>query len=296
MGTQLDDEEKQIINSILYVSASLSAIGALFIILTYLLFKETRTSGTKLIFFLSFTDLMCSLSWLPWNLDATLCIIQAVSLQFFEAASFMWTFCICVSLYQIIYQEKLDEEAKKMMPAYHILSWGYPAVSVIFCLIFDRFGPAGSWCWIKDPQDLFRLWVYGLIVFVLFAIIFTVIAVNLKLSSSPSEVKKGINKRVTLYLVAFVITQLPALINRTQNYFYPDDPQVALFVLQAVAQPSQGLCNCIVYGFNDTVFIEHYKYLFSKCYFACCNRKRHSKRSASEEIPIFDYDYASDEE
>jgi hypothetical protein len=49
------------------------------------------------------------------------------------------------------------------------------------------------------------------------------------------------------------------------------------------------------YGFNETVFIEHYKILFSKLYFTLARRKPVNKRK-TEEIPIFDYDYESDED
>jgi hypothetical protein len=122
-------------------------------------------------------------------------------------------------------------------------------VSIVICLAFGRFGPAGSWCWIEDPTDPFRLFVYGLMVLVLLAIIVCSIAIAFKLnrSSSQSDIKKTIYKRLFLYLLAFIASQAPALINRLQNYFQPDDPQLALFILQAIFQPSQGLFNCIVY-------------------------------------------------
>lgn len=62
----LTTDQEEIIDYILYASSGLSMIGSLFIIFTFIVFKETRTFGTKLIFFLSISDFFTSLSWFPW--------------------------------------------------------------------------------------------------------------------------------------------------------------------------------------------------------------------------------------
>jgi hypothetical protein len=59
----LTDDQRDIITYALYGSSTLSLVGAFVIIMTFLIFKDTRTFGTKLIFFLSFSDFFCSLSW-----------------------------------------------------------------------------------------------------------------------------------------------------------------------------------------------------------------------------------------
>ena len=91
MVSNLTNSEQNVIDIVLYVSSSLSILGSLFIILTYLIFKDSRTLGTQLIVFLSLSDLLSSISWLPWNVDEGLCIAQAILLQFGIISSYMWT-------------------------------------------------------------------------------------------------------------------------------------------------------------------------------------------------------------
>lgn len=94
--------QQEIILSIISVTSVFSLVGSLFIILTYLIFRETRTFGTSLIFFLSISDFMTSISWFPWSTKEILCIIQAASLQFFEVASCLWSFTISYCIFQVI--------------------------------------------------------------------------------------------------------------------------------------------------------------------------------------------------
>lgn len=140
MARSLVDPEHEIIRIMLYFSSILSLIGSLFIILTFLVFKRTRTFGTKLIFFLSISDFFASIAWLPWNTSDQLCNIQAIFLQFFELSSYCWTFCIAISLYQVLFLEQSEKKSQRWLPLYHILSWGLPLISVILCVIFNKFG------------------------------------------------------------------------------------------------------------------------------------------------------------
>ena len=77
-------------------------------------------------------------------------------------------------------------------------------------------------------------------------IMVTFVLISLRLHVAQSDFKKKLNRRMSLYLLAFVASQLPAVINRLHNYFKPDDPSLALFVLQTLFQPSQGFFNSLV--------------------------------------------------
>jgi len=304
MITDLNEDEQKSIYFILYGSSSISLLGAGFIVLTYLLFKETRSFGTTLIFWLSLSDLLTSLSWLPWNANEQLCIMQAVSLQFFETASYFWSFSISFSLFQVFFLEKLEETTRKYFFLNHLINWGYHAFSVLLCLAFGKFGKAGAWCWIKSPQDPFRLLVYGPMVLVSLFICFTWIAIRWKMRTLQSDFKRQLNRRLSMYLLAFLTSQIPAIINRTQNFFYPEQPLFFFFMMQAIFQPAQGFLNCLVYGLNEQQLMEYYRHLFSKWGIAkccrCCKKKKNKyyqiNLKDAEQIPIFDYDYSSDEE
>ena len=61
-----------------------------------------------------------------------------------------------------------------------------------------------------------------------------------------NAMKRNLTRRLILYLLAFIVSQLPALVNRIQNVLYPNDPLLILYILQAVFQPSQGFFNSLV--------------------------------------------------
>ena len=173
----LESEEQEIVAKVLYVSVTFSIVGSLFIIFTYLIFKKSRTPGnesnrssyslgTKLVLLLSISDLLTSISWLPWNVNSVLCVIQAASLQFFQTASFFWSLIICFSLFQVrsrvftdvqnfrhfIYKDLTNMSQSSY---FHIIiryrggitlvkfSHNFLIfflVSIIFCLVYEKFG------------------------------------------------------------------------------------------------------------------------------------------------------------
>eukprot|EP01114_Cavostelium_apophysatum_P002622 TRINITY_DN12322_c0_g1_i1.p1 TRINITY_DN12322_c0_g1~~TRINITY_DN12322_c0_g1_i1.p1 ORF type:complete len:307 (-),score=10.47 TRINITY_DN12322_c0_g1_i1:71-991(-) len=289
-----DHDQTVIINYALYASGGLSCLGSLFIIMTYLLFKSTRSYGTRLVFFLSIADFMASFSWFPWNKSELLCEIQAGMLQFFMISSTLWTLAISVSLYQVFVLEK-NEDTKAMrfsFAFYQIFVWGYSGATVAVCFYFHKFASAGPWCWIPSSKDPFRLLVYVPMVVTSIFICFTMVAIRVKLRFISSDFKQILNRRMSLYLLAFLSSCVPAIVNRVQNYIAPDHPIFILYLLQSLFQPAQGFFNSVVYGLTETQFAEHYRNWCS----CCCRKRVVATNGTSEEIPIINYDYTSDEE
>jgi len=302
------ESQEHFLDYALYISCGLSMMGTAFIIMTFILFPKTRTFGTKLIFFLSISDFMTSLSWFPWDFDYDFCLFQASILQFFMVASYFWSLAIAISLFQAFFLEK-QEEPRKTIMIYHVLNWGYPLVTVILCLAFKKFGVVGNWCWISDPQDYFRLFVYVPMTLILVFICLNYIFIRLKMQGLQSNFKRVLLRKLSLYLLAFISSQLPAVVNGIQSFVNPNNPIFLLYLLQACLQPAQGLFNCFVYGFNEQAFVDQYKLVFDQLnirkLFKCCNscekrmkKKKQGKQSTTtlEDIPIYDYDYHSDEE
>jgi len=288
----LSKEQEEIIDNVLYGTASLSIIGAFFIVMTFLLFKETRTYGTKLIFFLSISDLITSIGFLPWNKNYFLCILQASTLQFFEMSSYLWSLAISISLFQVFYLEK-EGESKMLVIVVHLITLILGSVSVAVCILLGRFGKAGSWCWITEPSDPIRLIVYGVVIAIIIWMCLSFVAIRLKLGSIRSEFHQNLKTRLSLYAGAFIVSQIPAVVNRIQNYIQPDNPIFILFLVQAIFQPSQGFFNALVYGFYEHLFIEKYKSLLKSFHCSCCRKMRNVSR---EDIPIFTYEHSSEED
>lgn len=147
----------------------LSSIGAILIILTYILFKDIRTVPRQLLLNLSIADLLTAIANLIGmlvNFDAHLntckvphdqqshvlgkiCIAQAGVAQFATNSSILWT--VAIAFYMLMRVAfKKESIADKLIPLYYIISWGVPlAVTVWFSLVgYLGYNPdtTPGWC------------------------------------------------------------------------------------------------------------------------------------------------------
>eukprot|EP01113_Clastostelium_recurvatum_P037116 TRINITY_DN5397_c0_g1_i1.p1 TRINITY_DN5397_c0_g1~~TRINITY_DN5397_c0_g1_i1.p1 ORF type:complete len:295 (+),score=59.32 TRINITY_DN5397_c0_g1_i1:58-942(+) len=282
------------INIIAIASASLGALGSLFIIITFIFFKQVRSFATQLMFFLSLSDLLASLAWYPFGqLSPELCIVQGAALHFFLCSSFFWTMCLSISLLAIFYSERFD--LQDFLKLFHAICWGVPAVFVFVCLLTGKYGSNGVWCFIKDPKGIYPLFYYIPLLLVLLVNSGVFIAVRLKMSKFLHSTEGRINVVVSFYLLAFIASQLPAVLNTLQTAINPENPVFALFVLHALLQPLQGFFNCVVYGSNEG-FVWFYLEWCGQRWGRVRRGKDRAQDGQDTQGLMMDYDYHSDEE
>ena len=132
----------------------LSVLGASLIILTYVAFKDLRTTARQLLVNLSVADILVAGShfvglfanferFLPWynphwdgrTTDA-LCSVQAAVTMCGSIASFMWTTALAFYMFVVIVYRR-PNLAKKLVYAFYPLCWGVPIATTI------GFGVAG---------------------------------------------------------------------------------------------------------------------------------------------------------
>jgi len=65
-----------------------------------------------------------------------------------------------------------------------------------------------------------------------------------------------VSKRTTLYLIIYLICELPGLINRLEGYIAPDRPLWWLYLIQVLGQGAEGFLNAAVYGMR---YWRHWK-------------------------------------
>jgi len=292
----LPPDQIHIIQIIILATASLGLLGSLFIISTFLLFKEIRLFSTKLIFFLSLSDFMASICWFPFGSKAEiLCVIQAMGLQFFLCSSLLWTMCISISLLLAFYSDKFETfELGRNFKYYHLLCWGIPLISVIICFAFGRYADEGPWCFLV-PDSLFRLFYYIPLTIVFLVNFGTFVAIRLKITRFKYSIEARMNTMVSFYLVAFLAAQLPSVTNGFQNFWQPSNPIFALYIFQSTFQPLQGFFNCIVYGKNEG-FVALYLRLFEKYICKCRKGLDYEQDGVDTEGLLVEYDYHSDED
>jgi hypothetical protein len=61
-----------------------------------------------------------------------------------------------------------------------------------------------------------------------------------------SDFKRVLLRKLSLYLLVFITSQLPAVVNGIQSFLQPNNPIFFLYLLQACLQPAQGFFNCFV--------------------------------------------------
>ena len=89
---------------------ALSCLGAGFIILTFIIFRDLHVPSLKLVMYLSITDLLSSIVYVLSPAEThnqttcekyPVCYIQAGLTEFAEMASFFWVGCIAFNIYSI---------------------------------------------------------------------------------------------------------------------------------------------------------------------------------------------------
>ena len=82
------------------IESSISLVGSLLIISSYLRFKRLRKFSLQLVFWLSVSDVGNSISYFIGNPgeDSNLCTVQAMLMSMFELSSVLWTTVIAFTL------------------------------------------------------------------------------------------------------------------------------------------------------------------------------------------------------
>ena len=140
----------------------LSAFGSLAIILSYICWKDIRTTSRKILLFLSLSDFLIAISNLlglqtsikknlsdPFN---DLCVTQSFITNSVSIMSFLWTLTLALYLYTAIILNK-QELGKRLLPYCHVINWTLGPIINGIGLRYKMLGYSadaltGGWCWI----------------------------------------------------------------------------------------------------------------------------------------------------
>lgn len=159
-GYYLSSETLNIVLSC--VSGFLSAMGTLFIIITFFIWKDIQTSSRRILLFISISDLIAAVGNIVALLsppDKTVCLVQSIIGTFFILCSFFWTVFLAIYLFVGCTRKKIAL-AEQLMSVFHVIGWGVPCIIVCTGAFTNKFGNNGDvvssgWCWI-DTHDLSR--------------------------------------------------------------------------------------------------------------------------------------------
>lgn len=125
----------------------LGLAGSIFVIFSYLVFPHLRSFNKMLVMCLAFADLVASSAAIlslgffahPEH-SSSLCLAQAILIQYGELSSFIWSLVIAIHLYLCAVHNVEESKAKKLLPLYGFLGFVLPAIPIIVVGIENAFG------------------------------------------------------------------------------------------------------------------------------------------------------------
>ena len=131
----------------------LSVLGAILIILTYVAFRDLRTTARKLLVNLSIADIVVAVSHfvgLFTNYERFLydgnekntdvgCSVQAAFTMYSSIASILWTIAVALYMFTVIILRK-PTAAKRTVPVYFLVCWGVPVVFTVWFGVVQYLG------------------------------------------------------------------------------------------------------------------------------------------------------------
>lgn len=265
MGTPFDFDQLSSTHLAIITCACMSIVGSFCMIISYWYFKEGRSQTATYIFLLAVCDLGSSLPFLITENDGPWCIIQGVSMNFFQLTSIFWTVIIVRVMYEVTFL-RVNIDDTTPMNRYFAFVYGMSSVLSLLPFTIDGYGDTGSWCWItqssKEANEglfatpgvwfrficfFFPLWIsIGYIIYMTYLIEKKL--KNLVENSTDdehvfSQNVRGLIRRLRWYPRVLLIGHLPATLLRVCTLF---PGVVSIYVLELLAGIFQNLI-----GFGD---------------------------------------------
>lgn len=235
-------QEPAYIAAVRLTSCALSALGSLLIVWSYVLLRESRTFGRRLLVVLSVQDLLVAASYaLPGTEGRAACRVQAAAISFFSCTSVMWTACIAFYIRAAARGSVPASELEARYGArFHAAVWPVAAaaagVTVATPARFDE-----QWCWIAGSRYDF-LTVYG-VLWAAWAVCFYWYRGTARLLDGGGE---GPLRRLAWVPLVLVAIRLPGSAHRVYRAAGGGSVEW-LACLQAAGDPSQGFADALIF-------------------------------------------------
>lgn len=264
--------------TVVTISASLSFVGCLFIIITYLWLRLTDQYHLKCIFILSVVEFCISIVFLVGSrFDETLeitwlqpyvCSSVDTLLHFLFISSFMWTGCIAHMLLRVINYE--DETIDRYFKFYNLISWGVPFL-IVLALVLRH-------VWFNALCDPTKMGEYSIVRILFFIPLMLAWLLNMyaffKVSKKLYKERKLHRRHIRLapetggpvveetptlvntqrlFLVAFAVCWIWAIVLAFFGFFNIQKNINWLITINYAFTPLPGLCNSIIFGLNDAL-------------------------------------------
>ncbi|OMJ82522.1 hypothetical protein SteCoe_16747 [Stentor coeruleus] len=262
----LKDSEKLTIYYFIAASNSLSIIGSLFICMMYYRYLILRTFLFKLVLILTIFDIFSSIGFLlpTYNLKSSesLCLTQALTINFFTSASVYWTGFIAISLYFIIVKSRLYIENYTKHAVICVLSLCFILSAIP--LFTKSYGKNLSWCWINQTSNIdsgfferyFMFFIPLWVLVIINTLLFIKVSKRLKISKDSDGSRSLLNKKLKFYPLVLIICFLPLTLDsclRYGNFGFVEKNEFVISIVVGFIRGFYGFANALVYGFTKKV-------------------------------------------
>ncbi|KAF7564742.1 G protein coupled receptor family protein [Pyrenophora tritici-repentis] len=151
-------------------SSTLSVVGSIFIITTFVFFPYFRKPINRLVFLATFgniltnTATLISIAVLPEGASpsSSLCQAQGIVIQWFMVADSFWVFCMSTNVFLVFFYGYDAQQIRHLEKWYFAFSYGIPALPAILYVILENtghpvIGSATLWCWVATDVEWMRI-------------------------------------------------------------------------------------------------------------------------------------------
>lgn len=267
-------------SGVLITCITLTIIGCLTVIASYLRYAKLRTMSYRLVMFLSVADIGASAPYLLPSSDHNTCIAQAYLLTAFQLSTVLWTTAIANVLFETI--TKGNTDFQKRFIAYNIVCWGVPIIMASLPFSTNSYGYSHGWCWIKEFDDnaarahydigvWWRMLTFYLPLWLcIFYNSFVMYRTRIVISRIMNGIEKGtsslrkeeymnfarLNRRLGMYPLILVFCWSFSIVNRLYQYSTGGYSPEWLVIAASSTGALQGFLNALIYGSNKIVRVS----------------------------------------
>ncbi|XP_045162437.2 G-protein coupled receptor 157-like [Mercenaria mercenaria] len=271
-------------------SCILSIIGSFAIFGSYIFIPDIRNSSRKLVTCLTVADFLTALGYLISALayfeDTTdmVCTTQSVITTYSSLVSFYLTAAIAIHIFAtVVYKQNTTSSWKFLLWA-NIISWCIPGIIVVvagedkvlgrnenFKNITDPSNATvgtGPWCWLKLQHNRYTMWMFlsgkgwEFLCYLITTSLYVLLKFYLYLRYSRrtfTDIHQSLRQDDQNYLYVWFVLYVLRLWGslRAIMYLACKDRDICKAIskifmyMQAVGDPGQAFCNCILFCFLD---------------------------------------------
>ncbi|KAI8907058.1 slime mold cyclic AMP receptor-domain-containing protein [Powellomyces hirtus] len=268
------DADTTRINIIFVLTSTMSVLGALTVMWSYVARKELRTASLHIVAVMAICDLGFATKFLGsallclfGNMDANttgtfLCALSGHAGQFFALATVLWNGVISLNLFFLLYKPRKHKPGQ-WIRTYHCVVWSYCVLSMIILAGTKQIGfTEDGTCWIQGKRSAYRLLFYVPLclafLFAMFAVGFATYRLQAsgRNTSDARTTRKVLSRKraslVRIYLVTiiFVLVWTWSIVFRATAFSSENPPPMWLTYIQAFFLGSQGFFNAAAWSIS----------------------------------------------